>query len=387
MQERRKANSTIQQAWSTAAIPLSGGRTVRWYRRKGFSPRGETVFNIVATFVVVAFAIGWSWTIAMATSSADSPAVRPAGIITAALSDTRSPSVAYLTDAALELVDPLRGESGKLKASIKPPGANVVSDTLPTGAVARFSSGAAAESSSVLTAPRRPGIWSMAIAVGNALKPVADFSLITLRPATDKQSGRIGLYYIGNWPAPRKNARVSYAAPSGFIEATLDNQNTSLSDHFRLRDFFPHDQQDVWPKYIVVDLNLIDKLELVLADLNEHGIRTDGVRVLSGFRTPQYNSTGGDPRGRAALSRHMYGDAADIYIDNDRNGSMDDLNHDGRVNIGDARVILAAVNRVEAAHPSLIGGCGVYAGTSAHGPFTHIDTRGYAARWIGTGDN
>ncbi len=285
----------------------------------------------------------------MATSSADSPAVRPAGIITAALSDTRSPSVAYLTDAALELVDPLRGESGKLKASIKPPGANVVSDTLPTGAVARFSSGAAAESSSVLTAPRRPGIWSMAIAVGNALKPVADFSLITLRPATDKQSGRIGLYYIGNWPAPRKNARVSYAAPSGFIEATLDNQNTSLSDHFRLRDFFPHDQQNVWPKYIVVDLNLIDKLELVLADLNEHGIRTDGVRVLSRFRSPQYNS--------------------------------------GRVNIGDARVILAAVNRVEAAHPSLIGGCGVYTGTSAHGPFTHIDTRGYAARWIGTGDN
>jgi hypothetical protein len=29
----------------------------------------------------------------------------------------------------------------------------------------------------------------------------------------------------------------------------------------------------------------------------------------------------------------------------------------------------------------------VYAGTPAHGPFTHIDTRGYAARWIGTGDN
>ena len=51
-----------------------------------------------------------------------------------------------------------------------------------------------------------------------------------------------------------------------------------------------------------------------------------------------------------------------------------------------ARVILAAANRVEAAHPSLIGGVGVYPGTSAHGPFTHIDTRGYPARWIGTGD-
>ena len=46
-----------------------------------------------------------------------------------------------------------------------------------------------------------------------------------------------------------------------------------------------------------------------------------------------------------------------------------------------------AVNRVERAHPSLIGGCGIYSGTSAHGPFTHIDTRGYPARWIGTGDS
>jgi hypothetical protein len=143
----------------------------------------------------------------------------------------------------------------------------------------------------------------------------------------------------------------------------------------------------VWPKYIVVNMNLVDKLELVLIDLEQHGIPSTGIRVLSGFRTPQYNAGGGDPRGRASLSRHMYGDAADIFIDNDGNGAMDDLNHDGKVNIDDARVILAAVNRVEAAHPSLIGGCGVYAGTSAHGPFTHIDARGYPARWIGTGDN
>jgi hypothetical protein len=65
---------------------------------------------------------------------------------------------------------------------------------------------------------------------------------------------------------------------------------------------------------------------------------------------------------------------------------MDDLNHDGRVNINDARVIQAAVERVEAAHPALVGGCGVYVGTAAHGPFIHIDTRGYRARWVGTGD-
>jgi hypothetical protein len=379
MQERRQATSTNDDLWSTVAAHLPGHLHIPRHRAKGISRRGETIFNVVAGLVVIIFAVGWSWSIAMA--------ARPTGIITAALSDSRSPSTAYLTDAALELLAPLRGESGKLKASIRQPGETVVADTLPSGATAKFSSGATAESSAVIAAPRRAGIWSLAISIGNALKPVTDFSVITLRPAADKRSGRIGFYYIGNWPSARPNARVSYTPPSGFIEATPENQNTPLSEHFVLRNFFPHDQQNVWPKYIVVDLKLIDKLELVLADLNEHGIRTGGVRVLSGFRTPQYNRGGGDPRGRAALSRHMYGDAADIFIDNDGNGSMDDLNRDGRVNIGDARVILAAVNRVEAAHPSLIGGCGVYAGTPAHGPFTHIDTRGYAARWIGTGDN
>ena len=68
---------------------------------------------------------------------------------------------------------------------------------------------------------------------------------------------------------------------------------------------------------------------------------------MSGFRTPQYNRGGGDPTGRASLSRHMYGDAADIYIDDTGSGEMSDLNHDGRVDIGDARVILASVDRVE----------------------------------------
>jgi len=110
------------------------------------------------------------------------------------------------------------------------------------------------------------------------------------------------------------------------------------------------------------------------------------VHVMSGFRTPQYNVRGGDPRGRATLSRHMYGDASDIFIDNDGNGWMDDLNHDGKLNIKDAEVILAAVDRVELEHPGLVGGAGVYPAEGGHGPFIHIDVRGYRARWVGTGE-
>jgi hypothetical protein len=349
--------------------------------------RGERIFNVVSSLITLLFAIGWSWSIALARSGVTvRPASETTGILTSALTEHDAPSMAYLTDAALAVVTPLRGESGKLRARIGQPGEPIPGQTLPSGTVATYSAGARAESTAVLNAPKRTGIWSLAIALGNAIKPVADFSVITLLPASEKHAGRIGFYYIGNWPRGGVTPKADYTPPSGFIEVTPETQNTPLSEHFRLRDFFPHDQQSVWPKYIVVKMKLIDKLELVLEDLNAHGIRS-GVRVLSGFRTPQYNATGGDPRGRAALSRHMYGDAADIFIDNDGNGVMDDLNHDGKVNIDDARVILAAVTRVEAAHPSLIGGCGVYAGTSAHGPFTHIDTRGYPARWIGTGDN
>jgi len=354
------------------------------------SPRGEHRFNIASSVLIGLMAVGWSWSIANAGDEVAPGVSTTVGILSRALTDTRAPSVSYLTDAALDMVIPLRGESGKLRANLKAPGETVPADSLPAGAVATFSSGSqsvTAGSSTGLTAPNKTGIWSMAIAIGDAIRPVVDFSVITLKPASAEHAGRIGLYYIGNWPSTRKTAKAMYTPPSGFIEVTPEQQNTYLSDHFRLHDFLPHDQANVWPKYIVVNMKLVDKLELVLADLEKHGIPAKGVRVLSGFRTPQYNRSGGDPTGRASLSRHMYGDAADIFIDNDGNGNMDDLNHDGRVDINDARVILAAVNRVEAAHPSLIGGCGVYSGNSAHGPFTHIDTRGYPARWIGTGDN
>lgn len=386
MQDRREASSTFDDLFSTMEVQaamMPPPPRKHWH----LSPRGQRIFNIGSTVFIMLVAIGWFWSIENAVDDAVEGAPSAARIISRALTDSRSPSVAYLTDAALDLVNPLRGESGKLRATLQQPGSELAIDTVPHGAAVTFSSGAKQESTTVAEAPASTGIWSVALAIGNAIRPVADFSVITLKPASAKQGGRIGLYYIGNWPSTRgRNAKVRYESPKGFIEVTREQQNTELSDHFRLRDFFPHDQQNVWPKYIVVDMKLVDKLELVLAELEKQGISARGARVMSGFRTPQYNRSGGDPRGRATLSRHMYGDAADIYIDNNGDGNMDDLNHDGRININDARVVLAAANRVEAAHPSLIGGVGVYSGTSAHGPFTHIDTRGYPARWIGTGD-
>ena len=391
--EERRASSPPQERKATPGEWLLGFPETRPRGFRNPAGRAEQIFNVLSIGLLVLFAVGWSWSIARARAGGDAGALTPASAnIATALTTGSAPSVAYLTDAALTaLIAPARGESGKLRVRIQPGGTPitpVLSDTLPAGSTATFSSGSAAESTSTFVAPKRPGIWNLALKVGNAIKPLADFSVITLRPATEEKAGRLGLYYIGNWPAARKGQPgVTYAPPNGFIEVTQENQNTQLSEHFRLKDFLPHDQANIWPKYVVIDIKMIDKDELVLQDLQEHGINPKGVRVLSGFRTPQYNTGGGDTRGRAALSRHMYGDANDIFIDNDGDGQMDDLNHDGRVNIADAKVIQDAVNRVERAHPSLIGGCGIYSGTSAHGPFTHIDTRGYSARWIGTGDS
>ena len=388
MQDRRTSSSTTDHLGSTlenlaAFVPMHHHRSIS----KGFSERGHRIFNVGSSLFITLVALGWIWSINNSRDEVVAGTPSAAGIISRALTDSRSPSVAYLTDAALDFVSPLRGESGKLHATLQQPGAALPIDTLPHGASVTIGESGPADSASVVTAPQRTGIWSVALAIGNAIRPVTDFNVITLKPSSAKRGGKIGFYYIGNWPSARgKSVKARYDAPSGFIEVTQAQQNTELSDHFVLKNFFPHDQQNVWPKYIVIDMKLIDKLELILAELEKNGISSKGVRVMSGFRTPQYNRRGGDPRGRATLSRHMYGDASDIFIDNNGDGQMDDLNHDGRININDARVILAAANRVEAAHPSLIGGVGVYSGTSAHGPFTHIDTRGYPARWIGTGD-
>ena len=208
------------------------------------------------------------------------------------------------------------------------------------------------------------------------------FAFISVIPFDAKAGGRLGDYRVGFWPSERRRHRTdAYENPEGFIEVTPENQDTYVSEHFRLRDFLTHDQKDVWPKYLVLREELVDKLELVIDDLEAHKVHVEHMVVMSGFRTPQYNAQGVGRGGRARDSRHQFGDAADVFVDNDGNGRMDDLNHDRRIDSRDARVILQAVERVERAHPELVGGAAPYRATKAHGPFAHVDTRGERARW------
>jgi len=208
------------------------------------------------------------------------------------------------------------------------------------------------------------------------------FTFFTMLPFSVKQKGKIGSYRVGFWPYERRPAHsMLYENPAGFIQVTPDNQETFVSEHFRLKDFLTHDQQDIWPKYLVLDERLVDKLELIIDDLNAHGVRVAHLTIMSGFRTPEYNREGVGEGGRARDSRHQFGDAADIFVDNDGSGRMSDLNHDHHVDWRDAKVIRDAIDRVEAAHPELVGGAGIYKGNRRHGPFVHVDARGVRARW------
>jgi hypothetical protein len=205
---------------------------------------------------------------------------------------------------------------------------------------------------------------------------------IALRPFADKVRGRIGTYRIGFFPGEQRALRNdAYANPEGFVEITASNQDTPVSEHFRLRDFLTHDQANVWPKYLVLREPLVDKLELVMDRLQQMGVAVSRLRVMSGFRTPQYNEQGVGAGGRVQDSRHQFGDAADVYVVNGARDWMSDLDGDGRVTIRDARLLASAADQVEQQHPELVGGIGIYPATSAHGPFVHIDVRGTRARW------
>ncbi len=220
------------------------------------------------------------------------------------------------------------------------------------------------------------------IQVVSGASRVGQFSMITMRSFRDKIAGSVGSYRIGFWPEEKGRLRSeAYENPEGFIEVTPQNQDTRISEHFRLRDFLTKDQANVWPKYLVLQENLIDKLELLIGALNKRGVNVARMSVMSGFRTPQYNERGVGAGGRAQNSRHQYGDAADVWIDVDGDWYMDDLDGDGRRDTRDARVMLDARQVAGDEDRDLVGGAGVYPDNGAHGPFLHVDVRGSRARW------
>jgi uncharacterized protein YcbK (DUF882 family) len=353
--------------------------------RPGLTPAQERRFNAGAGVVLVLFAVGWG--LAIATSVARGEAPRITERLTAnPLAPEAAPEAAFLVDAALrQLLESrlYRGESGAVNVLVQEEGEELPIPRALDGEVGVEYEVADAPGAPAAEAPGGPGIWNVIVGMKGLRRPVPDLLVVRPVPIAERRGGRIGQYLVGEWPFERggQPKTPAYAPPKGLIMVTQENQNLQVSRHFRLRDFLTKGQEGVWPKYVLMSPRLLDKLELTIQELELMGHPVENVGIISGFRHPHYNARGGSTAGRGALSRHMYGDAMDFYIDNDRDGRMDDLNGDGRIDVRDARIIAEAAERVERKYPQLIGGIGVYRPTGAHSGFVHVDTRGYRARW------
>jgi hypothetical protein len=204
-------------------------------------------------------------------------------------------------------------------------------------------------------------------------------SVIATLPATEIVGGRLGDYRIDEYPQAPLRGDPAYLPPTEFVKLTAANAGTKISSNFSLGDFACK-QTTSFPKYSVMQPKIAWKLERILTELNAAGIEVDSFVIMSGYRTPFYNRSIGNVR----YSRHIYGDAADIYIDeNPRDGVMDDLNGDGRYTKKDAEWLVTFIDGLARSGKldGLLGGLSAYGTTSAHGPFVHVDTRGRLVRW------
>jgi hypothetical protein len=227
-------------------------------------------------------------------------------------------------------------------------------------------------------APSVPGTYSVSIVEprsGDSIRLTA----FVLVPLDRVKGGWLNGYRVGRYPERALRGLAVYERPRGFIEVTAENVDSKISPHFRLRQFLCK-QESGYPKYVVLHERLLLKLEYLLERVNEAGYPASSFHVLSGYRTPYYNEAIGNVR----YSGHVYGLAADIFVDErPRDGMMDDLNGDSRFDVRDATVLYDLVDS-QVGHPEyegLIGGLGRYRKTPAHGPFIHVDVRGFRARW------
>jgi len=183
-------------------------------------------------------------------------------------------------------------------------------------------------------------------------------------------------YQIGSYPSRVMQTLTHHATPAGFIRVTKEMESMRLSPHFQVGQFLCKQPGD-YPKYLYVQEKLLHKLELILDHLALKGFVCPTLAILSGFRTPAYNKA----IGNVPYSWHCWGGAADIFVD--RDGTMDDLNRDGRCDLVDAEQLRAWIEAWsrEPVFASLLGGLARYRRTHSHGPFVHVDVRGSAASW------
>ena len=225
-------------------------------------------------------------------------------------------------------------------------------------------------------AARETGVSAIVVRDSTSGEAVALHAFVMVpRPAGTAIAG----FRVGRYESRALRGDAGYARPRGLVEVTQANHGTPVAPHFTLGQFVSK-QPGGYPKYLVLRERLLLKLEMVLEEATRAGLPVTTFRIMSGYRTPYYNRFIGN---ETRYSRHLYGDAADIYVDEDGDGVMDDLSGDGRADLEDAQLLAGVIERLALSswYAPFEGGLGLYRGTRAHGPFIHLDVRGHPARW------
>ena len=229
----------------------------------------------------------------------------------------------------------------------------------------------------VWQAPVEPGRYQLLFAHN---QQVQTLNLFVLTPFSNGEQDELNGYRIGRYASELFRGLSSYSAPTGFIDLAHGPADLQISPSFTLEQFICKQQPGHDPTYLLIRPALLIKLETLLEAANARGWQASTFHVMSGFRTPHYNRSIGNI---TRTSRHLYGGAADIWIDNDGDGDMDDLNGDGRIDRNDARALARLAEQLarQGGRNWPSGGLGTYGSTPYHGPNVHIDARGYRARW------
>ena len=226
--------------------------------------------------------------------------------------------------------------------------------------------------------PKETGLYRIIIR-NLSLPDSMILNIFVMVPFSELQGEYLNGYHIGKYPdIPFKGLSI-YNKPRGFIEITPENEDTFISPHFTIKSFLSKQEND-YPKYLVLRERLILKLELILERVNENGYKCGTLHIMSGYRTPFYNEL----IGNVIYSRHVWGGAADVFIDeNPVDENMDDLNGDNIINYKDAAILYTIIDTMygKPFYEPFWGGLGRYRKTDSHGPFVHVDVRGFRARW------
>ncbi|MFP4199535.1 MAG: peptidase M15A [Halanaerobium sp.] len=204
-------------------------------------------------------------------------------------------------------------------------------------------------------------------------------NVFVLHPREEKEGQYLEDFKIGNYPEIPEDKKDHYSKPKGFLKIDESVLDLNLTPHFKMEQFLTNQTEEL-PQFIAIQESLLLKLELFLAEVNKAGYQADTFGIVSIYRTPDFNKELGND---TDFSRHIFGDAADIYIDNNGDDWMDDLNGDGESNKADADLLadLAIEFDQKEKFSDLQGGVCSYKGNGVRGSFIHIDARGFHTTW------